>query len=193
MLRLARKRGWGSTRTVWVPVALTITLTAGCTSEGTGTPPSLGPGSIPSTPTVDPSAAATTAAVAAYQGYIKAFAAALQTADPDDPNLARYVADPLLSRTRRVLRSMREEGQVQVGEQTATVTTTDVDLASDQPVVTIHACLDYSNLKLVYRSNRSPVPNATIKDPKVSAIATVWLYRNGQWLVNDTKDGGDAC
>jgi hypothetical protein len=142
----------------------------------------------------DPKAeAASQGAVAAYLGYVRAFAAASQVPDPDYPGLARYVNQPLLSRTRHELGSMRDKGVVQVGAQTATVTATSVDLASDQPSVTVHACLDYSALRLVYKSNHVPVPNSQLKKTKVSAVATVWLFVNGQWMVTDTKDGTAPC
>ena len=156
--------------------------------------PSVAASSASPSPSVDPStAAATQAAIAAYNGYIQTFALAAQTADPADPSLARYLADPLLSLTRHNLQTMKDRGEVQVGAQKATVTSTQVDLNAAQPVVTIHACLDYSDLKLVYKSNHSPVPNSEIKTPRVSAIATVWLYQSGQWLVNNTKQGNDTC
>ncbi len=169
---------------------------AACTSKNTSpavTPSAVASSASPS-PSVDPStAAAVQGAVAAYNGYIQTYALAAQAADPDDPNLARYLADPLLSLTRHNLQTMKDRGEVQIGAQKATVTSTQVDLSAAQPVVTIHACLDYSALKLVYKSNRSPVPNSEIKNPRVSAIATVWLYQSGQWLVNNTKQGNDTC
>jgi hypothetical protein len=176
--------------------AVLLLVVAGCADGSPTVAPSSEPvpSSAKATPTVDPSmAAATEAAVAAYNGYIAEFAHAAQAADPDDPDLARYVADPLLSLTRHNLRAMRDRGQVQLGAQTATVTSTQVDLANAQPAVTVHACLDYSSIKLVYKSNQSPVPNSEIKNPKVSAIVTVWLFKTGQWLVTDTKDGSDPC
>lgn len=182
----------------WPIMLLALTaMLAGCTSKAPkprAVSNSPSPSSTMSTPAVDSStAAATDAAVAAYNGYIRAFGQAAQAADPDDPNLASYVADPLLSLTRHNLRTLRDRGQVQVGAQTASVISAQVDLATSQPTVTIHACLDYSSIKLVYRSSRSPVPDSEIKNPKVSAIATVWLYKTGQWLVNDTKQGNNQC
>jgi hypothetical protein len=180
-------------------VALTVAATlvvAACTGKD-ATPastPTTEAGFASPTPSADPSVAtATQAAIAAYSGYIETFARASQAADPDDPNLARYVADPLLSLTRHNLQTMKDNGEVQVGTQKATVTSTQVDLTSAQPVVTIHACLDYSALKLVYKSNHSPVPNSQITNQKVSAIVTVWLYKTGQWLVNNTKQGNNTC
>ncbi len=182
-------------RAAGVLVLVAALSAAGCTSRSTpSVTPSVAASSASPSPSVDPStAAATQAAIAAYNGYIQTFALAAQTADPADPSLARYLADPLLSLTRHNLQTMKDRGEVQVGAQKATVTSTQVDLNAAQPVVTIHACLDYSALKLVYKSNHSPVPNSEIKTPRVSAIATVWLYQSGQWLVNNTKQGNDTC
>ncbi|MBN1171066.1 MAG: hypothetical protein JXA67_02730 [Micromonosporaceae bacterium] len=195
-MRTQGTRTTGSTLVMCVLGALLLAQVFGCTDDGhdAGSPSRNASSSTATTPAADSSvAAATEAAVAAYNGYIQAFGQAAQTADPDDPNLSRYAADPLLSLTRHNLRTMKDRGQVQIGAQTATVTSTQADLASAQPAVTVHACLDYSSIKLVYASNRSPVPNSEIKDPRVSAIATVWLYQTGQWLVNDTKQGNDPC
>jgi hypothetical protein len=184
-----------------VLVAVVLVLGSGCDGSGSQPQPTSSSQSTTSAATMssattsqDPKAAAASrAAVTAYQGYVSAFAAASQIPDPDYPGLARYLNQPLLSRTRHELRSMRDKGVVQVGAQTATVTATSVDLASDQPSVTIRSCLDYSALRLVYKTNHSPVPNSQLKKTRVSAITTVWLFVNGQWMVTDTKDGTNPC
>jgi hypothetical protein len=195
----------GKTRRSWAvaPALMTVVLIlgTGCGSSGSQPPPPNS--STPSTPAAAPSSATTSqdpkttaaskAAVTAYLGYVNAFAAASQLPDPDYPGLNRYLNQPLLSRTRHELRSMRDRGVVQVGAQTATVTSTTVDLTSAQPSVTIHACQDYSALRLVYKANHSPVPNSQIKTPKVPVIVTVWLFVNGQWMVTDAKDGTGPC
>jgi hypothetical protein len=99
----------------------------------------------------------------------------------------------LLSLTRNNIQKLKDIGAVQLGAQRSTVVATKVDLAAKPPTVTITACLDYSALKLVYRSNQSPVPNSAITNPKVPSIATVWLYTTGQWLVNESKQGTHTC
>lgn len=188
-------------RRVLTPVVLLAVglVAAGCSGNGSSAQPSSTTSASSAVTTSSPASrdpeaeAASKAAVTAYQGYIQAFAAASQVPDPDYTGLSRYVNQPLLSRTRHELRSMRAQGVVQVGAQTATVTGTTVDLASDQPSVTINSCLDYSALRLVYKTNNSPVPNSRLDKTKVSAIATVWLFVNGQWMVIDTKDGTDPC
>ena len=181
-----------------ISVALTIVglcTLAACAGKGPSTTatPSAATSTSP-TPTVDPSVAlAVQSAIGAYNGYIRHWAIASQAADPNNADLARYVADPLLSLTRHNIQRLRDNGEVQLGAQTATILSTQADLAAAQPSVTIHACLDYSALKLVYKSNSSPVPNSAIKDPKVSTIATVWRYQTGQWLVNKVESGTDPC
>jgi hypothetical protein len=179
-------------------VALTM---SGCSLTACGgkdpsapTTPSVAASSPSPTSTVDPDVAqAVQAAIGAYNGYVQYWAIASQAADPNNADLARYVADPLLSLTRHNIQRLRDNGQVQVGAQTATIMSTHADLNNAQPSVTIHACLDYSALKLVYKSNSSPVPNSAIKDPKVSTVATVWRYQTGQWLVNKAESGTDPC
>jgi hypothetical protein len=133
------------------------------------------------------------AAVTAYKGYVAEFAHAAQTADPDDPGLPLYLGGALLSLTQHNLRILKDNGQIQVGAQTATVTRTDVDLAASPPTVTVHACLDYSSIKLVYAKDHSPVPGSEIKNPRVPAVATVWKFDNGKWLVTDTQQGTGTC
>jgi hypothetical protein len=136
---------------------------------------------------------AQTKALAAFKGYLLAYASASQAANPDDPNLAAYLAEPLLSLTRHNIRTLKDKGEVQLGAQTATVLRSQADLAATPPTVTIRACLDYGALKLVYEASRSPVPNSALKTTRVPAVVTVASYATGQWLVNDTKQGSGTC
>jgi hypothetical protein len=176
-------------------IAVAFGSAAACTNDGPDSPgPSLAPTSASPTPSVDPSiAGAEQQARAAYAGYIQTWALASQAADPDNPELARYVADPLLSLTRHNIRTLKDIGAVQVGAQTATVQRVEVDLAGKPPTVTIYSCLDYTNRKLVYKSNQSEVPNSGPGTPKVAAVSKVALYNSGQWLVNEVKQGSHPC
>ncbi len=175
-------------------LALAPVFGAGCTSEPGSPAPGPSPTSTAPTPSVDPSVAdAEQLARAAYTGYIQTWALASQAADPDNPDLARYVADPLLSLTRHNIRKLKDIGAVQVGAQKATSQSVQVDLKASPPTVTIKSCLDYSSMKLVYKSNQSPVPNGAPKTPKVSAVSKVTLHTTGQWLVSEAKQGSDPC
>ncbi|MFC0533921.1 hypothetical protein [Phytohabitans kaempferiae] len=131
--------------------------------------------------------------MAAYNGYIQTYALASQAADPDDLNLARYVADPLLSQTRRNIRKLKDIGAVQVGAQKASVVRNEVDLSAKPPTITLYSCLDFSDMKVVYKSNQSPIPGFSISKTNAPAVVTVWQYETGQWLVNATKEGSHSC
>jgi hypothetical protein len=175
-------------------LALAVCSAAACTRNTPGTPPPTSAPSKSPTPSVDPSVAdAEQQARAAYAGYIQTWALASQAADPDNPDLARYIADPLLSLTRHNIRTLKDIGAVQVGAQTATVQRVEVDLAAKPPIVTIYSCLDYTNRKLVYKSNQSEVPDSGPGTPKVAAVSKVSLYTSGQWLVNEVKQGSHPC
>src|SRR6266550_5927189 len=136
-----------------------VVLAGGCTRKSTTAPPTSAPSSADASPTpsMDP---AVVRAIDAYHGYLAAYAAASQTANPDDPNLANYVGDPLLTLTRHNIRVLKNKGQVQLGAQKATVKSGQPNLSATPPMVTLNACLDYSELKLVYQANQSPVPNS---------------------------------
>ncbi|MEH1130066.1 hypothetical protein [Micromonospora sp. CPCC 206061] len=168
---------------------------AACTDDEAGSPaPDPAPASSSQTSSVEPSiASAQQQAIAAYDGYIQTYALASQAADPDDPNLARYVADPLLGQSRRNIRKLKDIGAVQVGAQKASVVRSEVNLSAKPPTITIYSCLDFSEMKVVYKSNQSPIPGFSISKTKAPAVVTVWLYETGQWLVNATKEGSHSC
>ena len=141
-------------------------------------------GSASPTPSVDPGvAAATQAAVAAYNGYFTAYAAAAATANPDDPNLATYIGGPLLSLSRHNLRTLKDHGAVELGNVKTTVTSSTANLTASPPAVTVQACVDYTDYRLVYQSNQSPVPNSALKIKRYTTTATVNLFADGRWLV----------
>jgi|GEM_PF-5131253 len=147
------------------------------------------------TPTVDPGvAAATQAAIAAYNGYFSAYAASAATANPDDPSLVRFIGGPLLSLSQHNLRNLKDHGAVELGNPKTTVTGSTVNLSASPPVVTIEACVDYSDYRLVYASNQSPVPNSALKVPRYTTTATINLFADGRWLVaGDTPHRDTPC
>jgi hypothetical protein len=175
-------------------LVLALTLNAACTSGDSTRSETREPTSASATPTVDPKVAdAEQQARAVYAGYIETWAIASQNADPDNPDLARYLADPLLTLTRRNVRRLKDIGAVQVGAQKATLRSVKVDLSANPPTVTIDSCLDYSNRKVVYRSNQAPVPNIGPPTPKISAVSKVTLHTTGQWLVSEVNQGSEPC
>ncbi|WP_281901520.1 hypothetical protein [Phytohabitans aurantiacus] len=171
-----------------------VLVACGDDEEPGSLPTSPAPASSTPAPTVEPSlAAAQQQALAAYEGYIQTYALASQAADPDDPNLARYVADPLLGQSRRNIRKLKDIGAVQLGAQKASVVRSEANLSAKPPAVTIFSCLDFSDMKVVYRSNQSPIPGFSISKTRAPAVVTVWQYETGQWLVNATKEGSHSC
>lgn len=187
-----RSTGYYAGAAVIAVLAGTVLVAGGCSSKDkTTSPPSAptSPAGSPS-PTVDPTVAK---AIDAYNGYLAAYAAASQTANPDDPNLAAYLGDPLLTSTKFSLEQLKNHGEVQLGAQKATVLGSQVDMGAKPPTVTLQTCLDYSAIKLVYASNQSPVPNSALKQTKVGATVTVAQYPDGRWLVNNSKQSGATC
>ena len=175
-------------------VGLLFTATACRSSTAPNTLPdsTRSPAAIPS-PSVDPAVAeATTKAVAAYQGYVAAYARAANTANVNDPNLPHYIGGGLLSLSQHNLRLLGEHEAIELGTPTATVLSTKVKLAAKPPTVTISACVDYSSYQLVYKSNQSPVPNSALKVKKYTTTATVQLYTGGLWLVSADDPHRDA-
>lgn len=155
---------------------------------------SSAPSTSPS-PTADPKVAdATAKAIAAYDGYVKAYANAATTANPDDPNLAKYIGGPLLSLSQHNLRVLKDHGAVELGSPKATVSSSRADLAASPPTVTVESCMDYSDYRLVYQANQSPVPNSSLKLKRYTSTATVSLFADGRWLASgDTPHRDTSC
>jgi len=169
---------------------------AGCT--GKSAPPAARPsaaaGSASPTPSADPNvAAARQEAITAYNGYFQAYAAASAAGNPDDPNLATYAADPVLSVTRHNIRvDFADTGKVQVGVPKVTVTVGKVDLVGQPATVTLNVCLDYRGLSLAYKSNHSPVPNSALTGDPYTGSAVVTRFTDGRWLVTQATSSRDT-
>lgn len=127
-------------------------------------------------------AAAERAALAAYAGYLTASRAANAKSDPHHPDLAKYLADPLLTRVRLAIREAKEHGAMRTGTLVSDPTVTSVSLDTVPAVVEIQDCLDATNYKLVYTKTRKPVPGTT--GGRYLATATATRYPDGRWLVN---------
>jgi hypothetical protein len=193
--RSTRAATCGRYAVVAVAVAAAL-LVAGC--SGSNKPPVSTPSSVAPvspTPSVDASvAAATEAAVAAYSGYFHAYAAAAAKANPDDPNLATYIGGGLLLLSQHNLRNLKDHGAVELGDVKTAVTGSSVNLGASPPTVTVQACVDYTDYRLVYRSNQSPVPNSALKLKRYTTTATVNLFADGRWRVAaDTPHRDTPC
>ncbi|SCL23859.1 hypothetical protein GA0070616_2806 [Micromonospora nigra] len=126
--------------------------------------------------------AAAEAALAAYAGYLDASRAAGRHSDPRHPELARYVADPLLTKVRLALHRARENGAVGTGTLRSDPTVTTVDLEADPPTVEIQDCLDATGYRLVFTRNKRTVPGSDGSRHLATAVAT--RYPDGRWLIS---------
>ncbi|MFB9234879.1 hypothetical protein ACFFWC_04920 [Plantactinospora siamensis] len=132
----------------------------------------------------DPHAAdAKRAALAAYAGYLSASRRAEQRGDPTSPELRRYLADPLLTQVRVMVREVHAHGATRIGTMRSNPEVTTVSLADDPATVVIQDCLDATGYRLVYRRNSAPVPGSTGGRHLVTATAT--RYPDGRWLISD--------
>lgn len=122
------------------------------------------------------------AALAAYSGYLAATREASGDSDPHHPELATYLADPLLTRVRLTLRTAREHGAVRVGTLRSDPAVSAVDLANVPPIVEIQDCLDATGWQLVYTRDKRVVPGS--QGTRHLATATVARYPDGRWLIN---------
>lgn len=126
--------------------------------------------------------AAGKAALAAYSGYLDASRVASARSDPGHPALARFLADPLLTRVRVAIRTAKEHGAMRTGRLVSDPTVVSVDLAADPPTVEIQDCLDATGYRLVYARDHRAVPGT--RGGRYLATATATRYPDGRWLIN---------
>ncbi|WBB78099.1 hypothetical protein O7606_17825 [Micromonospora sp. WMMD882] len=139
-------------------------------------------------PTADPQsrkadeAAAEKAALAAYAGYLAVSRVASERSDPHHPDLAKYLADPLLTRVRLTIREAKEHGAMRTGTLVSDPTVTSVSLDTVPVTVDIQDCLDATKYRLVYAKTRKVVPGSGAGRHLATATAT--RYPDGRWLIN---------
>nr|WP_246141275.1 hypothetical protein [Micromonospora olivasterospora] len=126
--------------------------------------------------------AAREAALAAYSGYLAASRTASRRADPHDPELARFLADPLLTRVRLSIREAKEHGAMRTGTLVSDPTVTAVSLDTVPATVEIQDCLDATGYRLVYAKTKRVVPGSG--GGRHLATATATRYPDGRWLIS---------
>jgi hypothetical protein len=126
--------------------------------------------------------AAREAALAAYAGYLAASRTASRRGDPYHPQLARFLADPLLTRVRLAIREAKEHGAMRTGTLVSDPTVTAVSLDTVPATVEIQDCLDATNYRLVYVKTKKVVPGSGAGRHLATATAT--RYPDGRWLIN---------
>ncbi|MEU9741067.1 hypothetical protein AB0E12_18000 [Micromonospora chersina] len=160
-----------------------LTAAAGCGSEPeAATRPLTGGAAAPVAHSGAEEESAGKAALAAYSGYLDASRAASARSDPGHPALARFVADPLLTRVRVAIREAKEHGAMRTGRLVSDPTVVAVDLAADPPTVEIQDCLDATGYRLVYAKDRRVVPGT--RGGRYLATATATRYPDGRWLIS---------
>lgn len=172
-----------------VLVVLAAATAAGCDRDGGGGKPPVN--STSATASVSPSvnaeeAAARTAALAAYNGYREAFIKASATADTNSAELAKYVADPLLTELRLDLQIKRDQGLVTTGRPVWNATVSAANVSVRPFTVQIDDCFDATNWPTVHKANGQPagVPG---QNKKYRVIAEATLYDDGRWLINSSR------
>ncbi|MEU5721228.1 hypothetical protein ABZ783_05325 [Micromonospora sp. NPDC047738] len=170
----------------WTSCLLSLALLGASTGCGTepeaAARPLTGPSGAPATQSTADEQSAGKAALAAYSGYLDASRAASARSDPTHPALARFLADPLLTRVRVAIRAAKEHGAMRTGTLVSDPTVVSVDLAADPPVVEIQDCLDATGYRLVYAKDHRVVPGT--RGGRYLATATAARYPDGRWLIN---------
>jgi hypothetical protein len=176
-------------------VGVSVYLT-GCASDRTATDASKAPAKVSVVAAVapDPSGKPTLAtaraqAMAAYRGYIKAETDASTTANYGSADLTKYTSDPLLGQWISELFHLHVIGDVQRGAVISNPTLVSLKLSAESGTAIVRDCLDQSRISIVNASSGKAVPLP--KSKPYIAIATMYLYSNGRWMVSkvDTSTG----
>lgn len=164
--------------------AVVLGPTVACGSTGSSPGPAGGQRSTP-TATRAPvdEKAARKAAIDAYRGYLTASQTASSDADPDHPDLTKYLADPLLTKVRLAIRYAKEHGAMRTGKLVSDPVVTVVSLETAPPTVEIQDCLDATGYRLVYARNKKTVPGTAGRRHLATATAT--RYPDGRWLISE--------
>ncbi|MEO3775023.1 hypothetical protein [Micromonospora sp. B9E7] len=126
--------------------------------------------------------AAEKAALDAYSGYLAASRTASGRSDPRAPELARYLADPLLTRVQLSIRDAKEHGAMRTGTVKSDPTVIAVSLDAKPATVEIQDCLDTTGYRLVYAKDKRVVPGSG--GGRHFSTATATRYPDGRWLIN---------
>jgi len=154
----------------------------GCGDRSESAVPSGGTGAEAAASADARSAEAEKSALAAYAGYLAASRKAELAGDPLEPELRKYLADPLLTRVRLTIRDAKEHGAMRTGKLVSNPSVTVVDLDAVPATVSIQDCIDATGYRLVYRKNRAVVPGSA--GGRYLATATATRYANGRWLIS---------
>ncbi|MGC4885771.1 hypothetical protein [Micromonospora sp. DT227] len=150
-------------RLVAIPIGLSLTAVIGaCSTDDRGEVSSSASSSTPRRPVATASAASReAAALDAYRGMWQAYAKAGLTANPQEPDLARYTTGPALALLTSGLTKLRAEGEIIKGQYQSSphvVTATTPSPAGD--TVTVQDCLNTTDF-LTYKASSGTLANDT--------------------------------
>jgi hypothetical protein len=136
---------------------------------------------------------ASTRAIAAYNGYWDTFVKAAANPAAPTPDLATYVADPLLTELRLTLRQIRDQGIVYKGRPTSSPRATSSNTTTAPFSVAIEDCFDSTDWVPVYSANGQSAA-APGQASRYVITSTMKLFDANGWLVVETAaDRGRAC
>ena len=127
--------------------------------------------------------------MAAYNGYIHAETIASQAADYGSADLSKYASDPLLGQWVAELFHLHVIGDVQRGSVVSHPTLVSVKLAKKSGTAIVRDCLDQSGISIVNAATGKQIP--VPKSKPYVAVATVYLYANGVWMVSSVDTSGN--
>lgn len=171
------------------PTALVTIVALGCVTACATGDSAASDSSAPeaaSAPSADArEAEAAEAALTVYAGYLAAIQKAESAGNPQHSDLKKYVADPLLTRVRLAIRDAKENGAMRTGSLISDPTVTSVTLDTVPQTVSIQDCVDSTKYRLVYRKDKSPVPDTSVG--RYLATATASRFPDGRWLINASE------
>jgi hypothetical protein len=164
-----------------VLVAVVIILAVAACGGGDGDDERPSADDLPSSASTESTSPPTTTVEDEVREAYEAFVAMADrlittTVDPDDPELAERLVDPMLAATRTNLRTWRTEGQVWVkGDQSRHDVET-IEIAGDTAYVT--ACIVGNDLLVEAGTVDAPLP-----PPNTNRNKTTLLRQGNEWLV----------
>jgi hypothetical protein len=177
-------------------VAVSLLLLTACHSGGS-TGSSVSPSSVASaspSPSVDPAVAdASAKALAAYNGYREAMVTAEANADYNNPDLPKYLADPLLTQAKGDLYQKRQQGLVMIGRPQWSPKVSTVNVSTRPYTVQITDCLDTTNWDTVNKATGKSVA-VPGQAKKYIVTSEAKQYDDGRWLIDQsTADRSRLC
>lgn len=178
-------------------VGMLATLVAGLAAcGGSKTPQTAVPTASPSS--VSAEADAKVKVLAAYNGFIQTYVKNSRSADYQDPDLRKYVGDPLLGDVIYDLSQLNQGGLVRKGDLGSAPTVASVDLASAVKTAKVEDCLDSSSWETVDKATGKsvevPNPSYPNQSKRTRVVVDAALYDDGRWLITkSTAQPGVAC